>query len=150
MEFLPSSENFTRLCLYADVRNRELMYKHGLYNERIEVGPTSSLNSPLTVRLNFLTENILAPGSVNLKFMGNRMVIQGISLPDEYYSPDYSRMPLPKNKDYRRTVYWNPNVTTDENGLAHIEFYNNSFSKQFVISAEGITKDGVPLVYRNK
>jgi len=41
-------------------------------------------------------------------------------------------------------------VTTDENGLAHIEFYNNSFSKQFVISAEGITKDGVPLVYRNK
>jgi len=150
MEFLPSSENFTRLCLYADVRNRELMYKHGQYNERIEVGPTSSLNSPLTVRLNFLTENILAPGSVNLKFMGNRMVIQGISCPDEYYSPDYSTIPLPKNKDYRRTVYWNPNVTTDENGYAHIEFYNNSFSKQFVISAEGITRDGVPLIYRNK
>jgi hypothetical protein len=150
MEFLPSSENFTRLCLYADVRNRELMYKHGLYNERIEVGPTSLLNSPLTIKLNFLTENILAPGSVNLKFMGNRMVIQGISLPDEYYSTDYSRMPLPKNKDYRRTVYWNPNVTTDENGHAHIEFYNNSFSKQFVISAEGITKDGVPIVYKGK
>src|SRR5574344_2095007 len=150
MEFLPSSENFTRLCLYADVRNRELMYKHGLYNERIEVGPTSLLNSPLTIKLNFLTENIIAPGSVNLKFMGNRMVIQGISLPDEFYSPDYSRMALPKNKDYRRTIYWNPNVTTDENGLAHIEFYNNSFSKQFVISAEGITKDGVPIVYKDK
>ena len=150
MEFLPSSENFTRLCLYADVRNRELMYKHGQYNERIEVGPTSSLNSPLTVRLNFLTENILAPGSVNLKFMGNRMVIQGISCPDEYYSPDYSTIPLPKNKDYRRTVYWNPNVTTDENGYAHIEFYNNSFSKQFVISAEGLTKDGTPIIYKGK
>ena len=150
MEFLPSSENFTRLCLYADVRNRDLMYKHGLYNERIEVGPTSSLNSPLTIRLNFLTENILAPGSVNLKFMGNRMVIQGISCPDEYYSPDYSKMSLPKNRDYRRTVYWNPNVTTDGNGSVHIEFYNNSFSKQFVISAEGITKDGVPIIYKNK
>lgn len=147
MEFLPSSENFTRLYLYADVRNRELMYNHGLYNERVEVGPASS---PFTIKLNFLTENILAPGSVNLKFMGNRMVIQGISLPDEYYSPDYSRIPLPKNKDYRRTVYWNPNVTTDENGQAHIEFYNNSFSKQFVISAEGITKDGVPIVYKDK
>jgi hypothetical protein len=150
MEFLPSSENFTRLCLYADVRNRELMYKHGQYNERIEVGPTSSLNSPLTVRLNFLTENILAPGSVNVKFAGNRMVIQGISCPDEYYSPDYSTIPLPKNKDYRRTVYWNPNVTTDENGYAHIEFYNNSFSKQFVISAEGLTKDGTPIIYKGK
>ena len=49
---------------------------------------------------------------------------------------------MPKVKDYRKTLYWNPNVKTDKDGKATIEFYNNSSCTQMFISAEGITKDG--------
>ena len=62
--------------------------------------------------------------------------------------PDYSV--LPKKSDFRRTLYWNPNVKTDKNGKAKVEFYNNSSCKQVVISAEGITADGRAMVLELK
>ncbi|MBR3478731.1 MAG: hypothetical protein IKH43_06495 [Bacteroidaceae bacterium] len=49
-------------------------------------------------------------------------------------------------KDYRRTLYWNPNVTTDNFGQASIEFYNNSVCNIIDVSAEGITRYGQFLV----
>src|SRR5574344_129624 len=55
---------------------------------------------------------------------------------------------LPPQADFRRTLYWNPNVTTDDKGKAEIEFYNNSSCKQMIISAECITKDGRAIVYK--
>lgn len=70
---------------------------------------------------------------------------EGFKTPQTFISPDYSV--LPPEKDFRRTLYWNPNVTTDGEGKAHIEFYNNSTCQQIIVSAECITKDGVPLVY---
>lgn len=50
--------------------------------------------------------------------------------------------------DTRRTLYWNPEVTTNENGDATIVFYNNSTCRKLSISAEGITKDGTSILYK--
>ena len=47
--------------------------------------------------------------------------------------------------DYRRTLYWNPNVELDAQGHATIRFFNNSRSTRLTVSAEGMTKDGQPL-----
>ena len=69
--------------------------------------------------------------------------MKGFSIPDEFYSPDYSKQPLPK-ADYRRTLYWNPNVKLDDNGRATINLYNNSSSSILQVSAEGWTSDGTP------
>ncbi|MBR4996177.1 MAG: hypothetical protein IKY82_08980 [Alistipes sp.] len=66
--------------------------------------------------------------------------IDGYSKPSEFYSPDYTK--LPKDIDYRRTLYWNPAVVTDENGKATVEFYNNASCKTMTISAETLTSDG--------
>ena len=66
--------------------------------------------------------------------------IEGYSKPTEFYHPDYTK--LPKDVDYRRTLYWNPAVETDENGKAVIEFYNNASCKKMTISAETLTNDG--------
>ena len=77
-----------------------------------------------------------------------RTHFEGFAKSETFKMNDYSLMP--PEADYRRTLYWNPNVTTDKDGNAKIDFYNNSSCKQMFISAEGITKDGVPLVYRNK
>ena len=49
--------------------------------------------------------------------------------------------------DYRRTLYWNPNVTTDAKGKAEIEFTPTPQSELLLISAEGINSDGTASVY---
>ena len=66
--------------------------------------------------------------------------IDGYSTPVEFYSPDYSL--LPKDEDYRRTLYWNPNVKTNGEGKATVEFYNNGSCRNIDISAETLTKSG--------
>ena len=72
--------------------------------------------------------------------------VDGYSIPFSFYSPEYPNGPIPGDVDYRRTLYWNPNVITDENGHARVEFYNNSYSAKFTISGAGITASGVPYI----
>ncbi len=69
-----------------------------------------------------------------------RTHFQGFDEPSTFQMEDYSV--LPPMEDFRRTIYWNPNVRTDEEGRATVEFYNNSTCTQMYISAEGMTRDG--------
>ena len=68
------------------------------------------------------------------------------SRPYSFYSPEYPQGPVFGDVDYRRTLYWNPNVITDENGKAQVEFYNNSITRRFDVEAAGITSAGVPYI----
>lgn len=72
-----------------------------------------------------------------------RITLQGYNVPAEFYLPDYSA--LPDETDFRRTLYWNPSVMPDSTGTAKVRFYNNARTRAFVISAEGIDANGVPL-----
>jgi len=75
--------------------------------------------------------------------------LEGYSSPiKEFYNPDYSV--LSPEPDYRRTLYWNPSVTPDEDGKAKILFYNNSTCKNFSISAETITSQGLFGLYKTE
>lgn len=69
--------------------------------------------------------------------------LQGFSPERQFYMPDYSESMLPDEKDYRRTLYWNPNVQTDSNGEATISFYNSPTCKQMRVSAATVTTDGL-------
>ncbi|MBR3021623.1 MAG: hypothetical protein IKH59_04565 [Bacteroidaceae bacterium] len=64
----------------------------------------------------------------------------------EFYAPTYPNGPVQGDKDYRRTIYWNPAVTTDADGYASVSFFNNGYSRALTISAQGLTKDGVPII----
>ena len=72
--------------------------------------------------------------------------VDGYSRPYAFYSPEYPDGPIFGDVDYRRTLYWNPNVITDEDGKAQVEFYNNSITKRFNVEAAGITSAGVPYI----
>ena len=63
---------------------------------------------------------------------------------DTFHTEDYSV--LPPMEDYRRTVFWAPNVKTDMDGKATVEFFNNSSARRLYISAEGMAKNGRILV----
>ena len=69
--------------------------------------------------------------------------LQGYSQPAQFYAPDYKTYALPiGKKDFRRTLYWNPNVATDSSGAATVQFYNNSTAAELGISAETVTDNG--------
>ena len=70
----------------------------------------------------------------------------GYSSKVEFYSPQYPNGPIQGDADYRRTLYWNPEVKVS-NGRAEVEFYNNSYTKGMYISAEGIKSNGEFIVY---
>ena len=65
---------------------------------------------------------------------------------DQYDMPGYAE--VPPVVDFRRTLYWNPTVVTDENGRAKIEFYNGATTRKLSISAEGIEPNGRVVVYK--
>ena len=73
--------------------------------------------------------------------------LDGYSQVKEFYHPNYSV--LPPVPDYRRTLYWNPSVTPDKEGKAHIRFCNNSRCRKLKISAETITTNGLIGTYGN-
>ena len=70
-----------------------------------------------------------------------RIVLHGFTMPDEFYHPDYSQTPLPSTKDYRRTLYWNPNLKFDGTET-HVDFYNGSRSATLSISGAAIGANG--------
>ena len=72
--------------------------------------------------------------------------VDGYSRTYQFYAPEYPDGPVFGDVDYRRTLYWNPNVITDTDGQATVEFYNNSITKHFNISAAGITPSGIPYI----
>ena len=99
--------------------------------------------------IRFRNENMQMPVTVFVythhSFFGHvnglrRTYFQGYNVPSTFEMPDYSLMP--PAEDFRRTLYWNPDVRMDGNGEAIIEFYNNSSCREIRISAEGVTPDG--------
>lgn len=74
-----------------------------------------------------------------------KLTLDGYSLQKEFYSPDYGTMP--KEPDYRRTLYWNPSVIPNNEGKVKIQFYNNSTCMKMNISAETIIQGGIMGVY---
>ena len=69
-----------------------------------------------------------------------RTHFQGYSEPSVFKMEDYNV--IPPMEDYRRTLYWAPDVKTDETGKATVEFWNNSSCTEMYISCEGMTQDG--------
>ena len=69
----------------------------------------------------------------------------GFAYPAEFYNPDYSKQTPPVPTDFRRTLYWNPDLKLDENGEANITFYNNSRQTTLSVEAEGQAPEGTLL-----
>lgn len=65
---------------------------------------------------------------------------QAYSAPDTFEMDDYSK--VPPMEDFRRTVFWAPEVKTDSEGRATVEFWNNSSARRLYISVEGMTQEG--------
>jgi len=66
----------------------------------------------------------------------------GYHRPREFYSPSYGTEYDHLVQDDRSSLYWNPTVITDGNGIARIRFYNSGRTSTFHVVAEGISPQG--------
>jgi len=73
-----------------------------------------------------------------------RILMPGIIEPDEFYLlPDYSKRPPREDSyDYRRTLYWNPAATPDDDGRLKLHLFNNGKQSRICVSAAGIGEEG--------
>jgi hypothetical protein len=71
--------------------------------------------------------------------------LTGYSATKEFKSPDYAEINAEASPDFRSTVYWNPNLTTDENGLAQLSFYAADLPTTYRVVIEGVTASGEPV-----
>ena len=73
-----------------------------------------------------------------------RTYFQGFNQASTFKTEDYNV--IPPMADFRRTIWWQPDITTDAQGKAKVEFFNNSTCEEMYISVEGMTLDGKILV----
>ena len=64
----------------------------------------------------------------------------GYNVPSTFEMEDYNY--LPPMEDFRRTIFWAPDVKTNAEGKAQVEFWNNSSCHEMYISAEGLSPKG--------
>jgi hypothetical protein len=61
----------------------------------------------------------------------------------EFYSPDYSKPATNASaKDLRTTIFWKPNIITDSQGKATVEFYNSDGTGSYKAIIEGLSAEG--------
>ena len=69
----------------------------------------------------------------------------GYQVTKEFYSPAYetAEQQNETTPDLRSTIYWNPDVRTNDGGKAEINFYAADTETSYTVIIEGITNDGV-------
>lgn len=74
----------------------------------------------------------------------NQKMLKGYYGKREFYHAVYDQVtisdPFP---DYRNTLFWKPDVITDQNGEATIDFYCSDINSSFLGNIEGVSGTGL-------
>jgi hypothetical protein len=104
---------------------------------RNEDRPVPMQSTVADVTLDYM---LLPDDAKRYTFRDRRIILDGMYEPADFYHPDYSHKPLSDEvKDYRRTLYWNPNAMLDETGKFTATFYNNGKPTRMRVSTAGIS-----------
>lgn len=124
---------------YNHLRNLDRVLIYTDYAPRLEGDDRyQTVNLPsVTVNLVSLPDNMERPTNRDRQY-----VMKGYNVCEDFYHPHYEQKPLPQHTDYRRTLYWNPNLKLDSNGEASITLWGNSRECYPAASVEGISTTG--------
>jgi len=61
-----------------------------------------------------------------------------------FYSPEYSANTNSSLPDRRNLLFWKPDIVTNEEGVAEVEFSTSEESGTYRVVIEGISEDGIP------
>ncbi|MBQ7571012.1 MAG: hypothetical protein IJT19_02100, partial [Bacteroidaceae bacterium] len=120
----------------------DMVYVYTDYAPRRQGDPRYRQADQPTVTVDLRT---MPDGGQRMTWRDRRMLLTGFAVCDDFYQPDYSRQRPAQPTDYRRTLYWNPDVPLGADGTAEIRFFNNSRPTRLQVSAEGLSPQGQPL-----
>ena len=73
----------------------------------------------------------------------NLVIVDGYQEHKEFYQPKYDKKENDSIADYRNTLLWAPEVITDSNGKATLEFYTSDINTYFIGNIEGVSSEGL-------
>lgn len=143
----PSTANIpaTQKDKYNQLTNLDKVYVYTDYSPRNEGSEHYSQSNQPRVTVDLRR---FADGGQRMVWRNRRKKLTGFAVADEFYSPNYQNKPLGEPTDYRRTLYWKPDIRLDAEGKATVEFYNNSQQTRLDLSAEGMNAVGELLTGR--
>ena len=128
---------------YNYLYNLDKVYVYTDYSPRREGSTAFSQDNQPTVTIDLRRPE---DQGKRVTYRDRRYVLQGFNVADDFYQPDYSRHPLPDGqKDYRRTLYWNPDLKFDDEGRATVTFFTGSRPTTIAVDANGQAADGTLL-----
>lgn len=152
LDGMPIEANFLNNIVPSDVESVEIFLKDdlGLVNR------TYGTNGVLSIYSKKDAKKPVSADDLKKLFPPNNVLTfnpQGFIKSREFYSPKYI---TPESRtagsDLRTTVYWNPRVFTDNNGMMSFEFYNGDNKGNYKATIEGTDIDGnlARFIYRYK
>lgn len=142
--YVPTSSEFDRNMVESDMFNRLHLKRlkeirvYTDYDLRTDSGYVEELNAP-QITLDFRT---LDDEAKRYTYRDRRYVFDGYTYAEEIYSPDYSNAVPQEPKDYRRTLYWNPNAKLNDDGTFSDSFFNNCRETRITVNASAIDATG--------
>ncbi len=134
-------QNYNPRALYDNLKLKRLdmVRVFSDYEPRNEDAPMASsrFNADATIDLVPIGNDAIQPTSRD-----RRIMLNGFNAPIGFYCPNYSEQKPQEPTDYRRTLYWNPNIKTDSQGQLTVRLFNNSKETRIRVSVAGITNDG--------
>lgn len=158
-------EDFAKAAAPAQMQDEINHRKQARDNQKIAQAEKPANNAPHNKNNKKLPHVNAGVLDKNIKFVGAKLEVKNQEQqaagaqhnPLQYYRarvfncPDYSQNQVaPSRTDFRKTVYWNPNILIDKTGKATISFYNNDEIASFKFIAEGIGANGSPAYVEKK
>ena len=114
---------------------------------KVKGGRTDQGLAPRDVFLIYLS---LKPGAYNNDLARVTTEVNGYYEARNFYAPAHPAPDDDARPDLRTTLYWEPYITTDEDGKATVTFYNADPATTIGIDVEGLTDNGIPLTGTTK
>jgi hypothetical protein len=132
---------------YEDYRTALTTHVENIKEFYLLKGTTTQLlfGSPLVIAIVINTDK--EDFSRKPIFPRNTIYFKDFPFTKEFYSPTYDTEKKCKSEipDVRRTIFWEPNVKFNENGEAHIKFYNADRHTKIKCIAEGFAGNNTPV-----
>lgn len=140
---------------YASLLHSAELYTHKMDEDISDleslVEESERITTPIVVLSIYTKDGTGLYSKIHFKGISN-LTIHGYTQAKEFYSPDYSTKVMDSiYNDYRNTLAWYPNITTDTRGKAPLTFFASDVSKNFRVEVNGISNNGNlgSLVYKS-
>jgi len=139
---MPVDVNFLSTITGAEVASVEIFLKDGVSG----INRMNQTNGVLIINKKVIKKEKITLAQLQALIPKQNVVtfaIQGYGKAKEFYMPKYEvNKQSSLGADLRNTIYWNPKVITDKNGVASFSFFNSDARGSYRVIIEGLDAEG--------